>query len=136
MEELTHYVAQMREIGAIPIIITPIVRNTWRGSDGSYNDLLEEYANACHLVGEKYKAPVIDLHKAYMEKIKELGFEQSKLFFFPKDFTHTNDYGGYLAASFVASGLQSANIKGLSKRISMDVATFKPPKDIEQERSI
>lgn len=131
MEEIIHYVVQIREMGAIPIIITPIARNTWRGSDGSYNDLLEEYAKACHLVGENYKIPVIDLHKAFMEKIKELGLEQAKLLFFPKDYTHTNDYGGYLAASFVAAGLQIANIKGLSEQINMDAGTFTPPKESE-----
>lgn len=131
-DELERYVIRTIENGATPVIITPIARNTWRGSDGSYNDLLGDYAKACFIVGEKHRIKVIDLHGDFMKKIKELGLEQSKLYFFPKDYTHTNDYGGYLAASFVASGLKSANIKGLSEHINLNLEEFNPPNSIVQ----
>jgi len=38
-----------------------------------------------------------------MEEIKSCGLEESKKYFHPGDYTHSNDYGAYLFASFVAA---------------------------------
>ena len=45
---LLRYIRECRERGAFPILVTPLARNTWKGNDGSYNDLLEEYAAVHH----------------------------------------------------------------------------------------
>ncbi len=98
---LAAYVEETRQAGARPIIITPLARNSWKADDGSYNDLLEQYANACMELGRRYGVPVADLHGRSMSFVKERGLEGAKAFFFPRDFTHTNDYGAYRMAGFV-----------------------------------
>ena len=99
---LTRYISECRNKGAYPVLITPIARNTWKGNDGSYNDLLAEYAEVCLEIGKVTEVPVIDLHRLSMEFIKEKGLEASKPYFFPNDYTHSNDYGAYKMAGFVA----------------------------------
>lgn len=103
-ERIIAYIEEIRHCGAIPILITPLARNTWTGQ-GTYNDLLVDYAAECIRVGEEYQVPVIDLHQFSMDFIKQKGLDQAKSYFYPKDYTHTNDYGAYLMAGYVASKL-------------------------------
>ena len=100
---LMRYISEIRARGGYPLLVTPIARNTWKGNDGSYNDLLAEYAEACFEVGRVAEVPVLDLHKLSMEFVVERGLEASKSYFFPNDYTHTNDYGAYKMAGFVAA---------------------------------
>lgn len=99
------YLDEIRSKGAIPVIVTPLARNTWKGADGTYNDLLKEYAECCIEIGKEYEVPVVDLHKYSMEYVMEKGLEAAKSIFFPGDYTHTNDYGAYLMAGYVAMEL-------------------------------
>ena len=99
---LMRYLKECREKGVFPLIVTPIARNTWKGNDGSYNDLLAEYAQVCLEIGEEENVPVVDLHKRSMDFIVERGLEASKSYFFPGDYTHSNDYGAYFMAGLVA----------------------------------
>lgn len=103
---LLRYIKEAREKGAYPILVTPIARNTWKGNDGSYNDLLEEYAGVCLAVGEQENVPVVDLHGRSMDFIIRNGLEASKAYFFPGDYTHSNDYGAYFMAGLVADEIR------------------------------
>ena len=103
---LVRYIRECRERGAFPVLVTPLARNTWKGSDGSYNDLLEEYAAVCVSIGHQEDVPVLDLHKRSMDFIREMGLEASKAYFFPGDYTHSNDYGGYFVAGLVAQEIR------------------------------
>ena len=105
---LERYVNESRERGVYPLIVTPIARNTWKGNDETYNDLLEEYAAVCIQVGQEMDVPVIDLHRHSMEFIIKTGREASKSCFFPNDYTHSNDYGAYFMAGFVAEEITKA----------------------------
>lgn len=105
-ENLRRYVAEIRAKGAQPVLVTPIARNTWRGSDGLYNDLLREHAEACLAVGRELNVPVLDLHAASMAFIKRIGCEAAKRYYFPGDYTHSDDYGAYLMAGFVADEIR------------------------------
>lgn len=99
---LTAYITECRNKGAFPMLVTPIARNTWKGNDGSYNDLLAEYAVVCKEIGEAMDVPVADLHQYSMDFVLEHGLEGSKPFYFPNDYTHSNDYGAYYMAGLVA----------------------------------
>lgn len=101
-DNLLRYIAECKTKGAFPVLVTSIARNTWKGNDGTYNDLLEEYADVCLKVGEQEDVPVVDLHGRSMEFILEKGLEASKAYFFPKDHSHSNDYGAYFMAGLVA----------------------------------
>lgn len=100
-ENLIRYISELREKGAVPVLVTPLARNSWRGGDGAYNDLLEDYAKVCHAVGEEENVPVLDLHEKSMAFVKAQGREGAKRYFFPSDYTHSNDYGAYLFAGFI-----------------------------------
>ncbi len=99
---LLRYISECRDKGAFPVIVTPIARNTWKGNSGEYNDLLKEYGEACIEVGKLAEVPVLDLHKRSMDFVVENGLEASKSYFFPGDYTHSNDYGAYFMAGIVA----------------------------------
>ena len=48
---LARYINECRDKGGYPVLVTPVARNSWKGNDGSYNDLLAEYAESCREVG-------------------------------------------------------------------------------------
>lgn len=101
-EGLAAYIEETRQRGGYPILVTPLARNTWKADDGTYNDLLAEYAKACIALGERLHVPVVDLHRRSMDFVTERGLEAAKPFFFPNDYTHTNDYGAYKMAGYIA----------------------------------
>lgn len=106
-ENLVRYIQELEALGARPILITPMARNTWK-SDTEYNDLLSAHAKAVQKVANKNGVPVIDLHGKMMAQIKDCGMQAARQWFHTCDYTHTNDFGAYLAAGFVAEGLRTA----------------------------
>lgn len=117
-DKLTTYIHEIRLKGALPILVTPLARNTWLG-DGSYNDLLTDYANACIQISKKEEIPLINLHQFSRDFIETHGLEASKSYFFPNDYTHTNDYGGLQMASYIAAALK--DISSLESFILDDI---------------
>jgi len=132
---LMKYIGDCRNRGGYPVLVTPVARNSWKGNDGTYNDLLEEYADACVEIGEATGTPVADLHKLSKEFILECGLEEAKRYFFPKDFTHNNDYGAYKMAGFVAKELRrvlQTSIESAYRQFSeclVDADEWVPPKE-------
>ncbi|MCR5428014.1 MAG: rhamnogalacturonan acetylesterase [Lachnospiraceae bacterium] len=106
-ENLKRYIDEIKSRGATPVIVSPLARNTWKG-DGTYNDLLEEYAAACRAISEKENVPYIDLHAFSMDFVTKNGRETARRWYFPSDYTHTNDYGAYMYAGFVYAKLCGA----------------------------
>ena len=104
-ENIVTYIKEAEEKQVNPILVTPLARNTWKADTAEYNDLLAEYAAAIKDIGEKYRVPVVDLHEFSMNEVKRDGLESSKRFYFPKDYTHTNDFGAYKMADFIAKAL-------------------------------
>lgn len=105
-DNLIQYIEECRQSGIHPLIVTPVARNSWKGNDDSYNDLLKDYADACLKLGEELDVPVLDLHKLSMEFVLEKGKENAKAYFFPSDFTHHNDCGAILMAAFVCQEIR------------------------------
>lgn len=124
---LITYIEEIRAVGAIPVIITPLARNTWKG-DGTYNDLLADYAAECFRVGREYDVPVIDLHQFSMDFVKKEGLDSAKRYYYPKDYTHTNDYGAYLMAGCIADGLKA--VEGLADFSDTDKTAWLPPQTV------
>ncbi len=103
---LRTYIEECRSAGVYPLLVTPVARNTWRGSDGAYNDLLEEYAAACLLLGEQMSVPVLDLHRLSMEFVIRMEKEGAKKYFYPFDYTHHNDFGAQQMAAFICQEIK------------------------------
>lgn len=134
-ENLVRYVKEIRAKGAFPLILTPIARNTWKGSDGTYNDLLKDNAAVCIQLGKDMDVPVVDLHTVSMEWIKKTGRDPASAFYYPNDSTHSNDYGGYLAAGMVAWELKRVCAKWptyqlIANSITEGFGDWLPPEDI------
>ena len=59
-------------------------------------------------LGKEEAVPVLDLHAYAMQLIRQEGLETAKRWFYPGDYTHTNDFGAYRMAGFVAGALGKA----------------------------
>ena len=116
---LKRYIDEIKGKGAVPVIVSPLARNTWKG-DGTYNDLLEEYARACETLAAQEKVPYIDLHAYSMDLVMKNGRETARRWYFPSDYTHTNDYGAYLFAGFVYSRMKELGLTGETETLHYD----------------
>lgn len=107
LAQLERYIKECRKRGIYPLLVTPVARNSWRGNDGTYNDLLKEYADVCLELGSKRNIPVLDLHRLSMEFIIRLQKEDAKKYFYPSDYTHYNDFGAQKMAAMVCQEIRS-----------------------------
>ena len=106
-DRLRAYIRETREAGAVPVLVTPLARNSWKDAT-RYNDLLADFADAVKALGKTEKVPVLDLHAYAMALVQQDGLETAKRWFYPGDYTHTNDFGAYKMAGFVAQALGAA----------------------------
>lgn len=127
-ENLIRYIREIREKEAQPVLVTPLARNSWKGTDGTYHDLLKEYADEIIRLGKRMKVPVLDLHEKSMAFMKEHGLEDSKRWFYPSDYTHTNDFGSWNMAGFIWEELIKT---GMMKADRDKKPVWEPPKDIK-----
>jgi lysophospholipase L1-like esterase len=114
-DNLRTYVDEIRNKGAKPIIVTPVSRTIWNGPNGSFNDMLIDYSNACKEVAREKGVPLIDLHDKSVDFILKHGPTASIKYFYPKDWTHHNDYGGYEMAKLVVEAIKQENIMPIVK---------------------
>ena len=132
---LESYIAECRELGVHPILVTPVARNTWRGSDGQYNDLLQEYAEACLETGSRLSVPTLDLHKLSMEFVIGLRRENARRYFYPSDYTHHNDFGARKMAEMICAEMKRTCTEGayqwLSAQITDAPAKWPAPSFVE-----
>lgn len=112
MANLENYINECRLLGVHPLLVTPVARNTWRGSDGQYNDLLQDYADACLDIGARMSVPVLDLHRLSMEFIVRLQKENAKKYFYPSDYTHHNDFGARKMAEMICAEIRRTCTEG------------------------
>lgn len=103
------YIAEIKEKGGVPVIVSPLARNSWLVT-GEYNDLLEEYAKACKDIAAEQNIPLLDLHRLSMDFVIKHGREDAKRFFFPSDYTHSNDYGAYLFAGYIYEEMKAVGL--------------------------
>ena len=91
-KNLTRYIDELRVLGARPVLVTPLARNTWR-DEHTYNDLLANHAAAVLNLGTEKDVPVVDLHAWMMQEIQAVGMRGARQWFHPCDYTHLNDFG-------------------------------------------
>ena len=103
--ELARYVAEARAAGVRPVLVTSLARNTWN-PDGSYHDLLHDWAEAVIGLGRELHVPVIDLHALSMAMLLRLGDDGARPMFHAGDRTHLNDVGAYRVAGMVVGELR------------------------------
>lgn len=126
-QNLRAYIEEIRACEAYPVIITPVSRSLWNKPGLEFNDLLEDYAKACKQVGEELEVPVIDLHGRSKAFICNEGPIEAMKYFYPRDWTHFNDFGGEKIARLVMSEIQALEL-GLQNYLKERNMSF-----IEQE---
>lgn len=101
---LERFIQEIRQAGGVPVVVTPLARNSW-WDEAHYLDLLADFATAAKDVARRMNAPMIDLHGHMMAFLQSTGREAAKAYFHQGDYTHTNDFGASVAAAFVAAEL-------------------------------
>lgn len=126
-QNLKRFIDEVRALKGVPVLVTPLGRNTWTAQN-QYLDLLEEHAEAVFDVSMAECVPLIGLHKFSINFYTMLGKEKAKNYFHPGDYTHTNEYGSYLFASFIGRELSSLFPDLVCSR--MPAGDFSPPADL------
>jgi len=103
-ENLRRFVRESRDIGAVPILITPMHRRIFSSGGGCSNELLP-YVEAMKAVGAEMNVSVVDLYTPSGEMFSRLGDAGSSDLTAPNDRTHFSEKGAKLIASIVAKGL-------------------------------
>ena len=107
---LAALVADVRQSGAFPVLVTPVARRTF--DNGRIKNSHEGYDAAVRRVATELKVPVIDLTAKTTTLYEALGPEKSLLAFgnHGKDGTHHNAYGAWQIACYVAHDLGAAGL--------------------------
>lgn len=126
---LRRYVAQTREKGAIPVLLTPIVRRHF--ADGKLLDTHGAYPAAVRQVAAEQQVPLIDAGALTRAWVEGLGDEASKACFmwvapgtcplYPDgrhDDTHLNVRGAHAVARMIAAQLRET-VPALGARLAM-----------------
>jgi lysophospholipase L1-like esterase len=99
---LRRYIAEARERGAIPVVVTPIPRKVWR--DGRITREPESYPGWAAAVAAAEDVRLIDLHNLVADRYDALGAAAVEAFF-ADERTHTSRAGAELNAELVATAL-------------------------------
>ncbi|GAO29458.1 rhamnogalacturonan acetylesterase [Geofilum rubicundum JCM 15548] len=100
------YVNEIKEKGAIPVLIAPIPRNSWN-EEGRvpYNDA--SYGGWAQQIAEKHSVMFINLNHKMADAMTEMGEENVRdVIFWERDHTHTTAEGAVLSASLVVEGIR------------------------------
>ncbi|MFT3990830.1 MAG: GDSL-type esterase/lipase family protein [Luteolibacter sp.] len=82
---LEHFIKDVRALGAVPILITPVMRRAF-GPDGTIADTgLNDYARVVREVAATRKAPLIDLNLLSRSWLAAVGEARSRAFYFHYD---------------------------------------------------
>ncbi|MCW1884936.1 GDSL-type esterase/lipase family protein [Luteolibacter flavescens] len=105
---LRKYIADTKEKGATPIVLSPIPRNIWKG--GSITRDTDGYSLWARQSAEKEGATFIDFHSLLADRYQPLGKERTTAIFAPGDHTHPAPAGAELNASVLANALLKTDL--------------------------
>jgi lysophospholipase L1-like esterase len=120
--DLKRYVAEARQHGAIPVLVTPMHRRTF-DSQGKIVNSLGDYPEAVRQTAREEQVALIDLNAMSKLFYEALGPEKCERAFV--DHTHHNNYGSYELAKCIVAGIR-ANKLGIARFLVKDVPSFDP----------
>ena len=123
---LRTYIAEIRRLGAIPVLVTSPQRRVF-DAQGHIQNTHGAYPDAVRAVGAEEGVPVIDLGGMSTVLYEALGVERAPLAFGggAREITHHNDYGGYELARCVVHAIQESSL-ALSPYLLPETAHFDP----------
>ena len=142
---MKYYIVEVRERGAIPVLVTSVHRRNF-DANGKIINTLGDYPEAMRQAAREANAALIDLNAMSKVLYEALGPEKSVKAFvhypagtFPgqdqelKDNSHFNAYGAYELAKCVVEGIKANNL-GIAEYLAEDVPAFDPetPDPVEQ----
>jgi len=135
---LKRYVDEAKAKGGLPVIVTPMERRRWLGTQPQ--PTLADFAAGARQVATAEGVPLIDLNAMSLKFYTALGPDNSTKAFvhypantFPgqakelKDDTHHSPYGGYELSRCIVEGIK-ANVPALAGFLRKDVQPFDPSK--------
>ncbi|MBU1101859.1 MAG: GDSL family lipase [Bacteroidetes bacterium] len=121
-ENLNKYVSETREKGAIPVLLTPVMRRRF-DKDGKFYDVHGDYPTVVKEVAKELGVQLIDLHEKSRKLFVEYGEEKTKELFLwiepgvydslpegKTDNTHFTIKGAYLVAGLVRDGIKELGL--------------------------
>ncbi|MBK9934802.1 MAG: GDSL family lipase [Cytophagaceae bacterium] len=140
---LLRYIAETKSKGAIPVILTPMMRRKF-DEEGKFVDQHGEYPQVVKEVAKETGVQLIDMHVLSRKLIESLGIEASKDIFmhikpgvfrkFPKgieDNTHLSPFGARKMAALVAEDLMTQSLplrNWLKKSVYPETFEYQLPK--------
>lgn len=101
---MRQYIKEAKAKGAIPIIMSPIPRNKWKGDKVPRNN--ESYGKWAMQVAQSEDIPFINLNEKMASAMEQLTEKNvTEHLFYSRDHTHTSAQGAVLAASLVVEGI-------------------------------
>ena len=79
-KNLAYFVTELRSVGALPILLTPVVRRKF-GADGKIENTHGDYPAAVIATAASQKVPCIDMTALSTAFVERVGVEPSKRFF-------------------------------------------------------
>jgi len=136
-ELLKLFISEIRKHGAIPVLVTPMLRRNF-DDNGKIINTHGDYPEAMRQTAREENVPLIDLHAMSKILYETLGTEGSKKIFvhypagtFPgqkeeyKDNSHFSNYGAYQLAKCVIEGIK-INKLDIAKYLVDDIQPFDP----------
>jgi lysophospholipase L1-like esterase len=121
--DLKRFIAQAREHGAMPVLITSMERLRFDDA-GKIIDSLGDYPEAVRQTAAEEKVALIDLNAMSKPFYEALGPKDAHVAFAGNDTTHHSDYGSYELAKCVVQGIRDAKI-ALAQHL-VDTPRFDP----------
>jgi len=121
--DLKRFIADTRERGATPVLITSMNRLTF-DADGRITNSLGDYPEAVRQAAREENVALIDLNAMSKLFYEALGPADAHLAFAGKDTTHHDDYGSYELARCIVEGIRQAKLP-IAKYL-VDMPRFDP----------
>jgi lysophospholipase L1-like esterase len=121
--DLKRFIAEARQHGATPVLITSMHRLTF-DHEGKITNSLGDYPEAARQAAREERVALIDLNAMSKPFYEALGPVDAHRAFAGKDTTHHSDYGSYELAKCIVQGIKSAELP-LAKFL-VDVPAFDP----------
>jgi len=123
-DALKKLIADARQHGAVPILVTPMHRMTF-DAEGKITNSLGDYPEAVRQAGVEKKVDVIDLNVMSKVLYEAIAPKDAPKAFAEGDTTHHSNYGSYELARCIVQTIRDRNLD-LAKYLVDDVGPFDP----------
>jgi lysophospholipase L1-like esterase len=122
--DLKRFIAEARQHGATPVLVTPMNRLTF-DAEGKITNSLGDYPEAVRRAGKDENVPVIDLNAMSKPFYEALGPTGAHKAFAGNDTTHHSNYGSYELARCIVEAIRQARLP-LAGYLVEGIAPFDP----------